>query len=154
LRKVDLLATRDRWLAMSKSVFRQGVGPSLDESASKSSRNSSADIDDIPMDFDRALEEFEGDKEFLMGVVEGFLEHAGNQINAIRRALTDGDSEAVMRKAHSMKGGAATLTADKLSGIAHELEIIGESGLLGRGGDVLTILEKEFHRLEIYVRDI
>jgi HPt (histidine-containing phosphotransfer) domain-containing protein len=139
---------------MSRPVFRQGVAPSLDESGRKSSRDSSADADDIPMDFDRALEEFEGDKKFLMDVVEGFLEHAGNQIDAIRRALSVGDSEVVMRTAHSMKGGAATLTADTLSGIAYELEIIGESGLLESGGDVLTILEQEFHRLKIYVQNI
>jgi HPt (histidine-containing phosphotransfer) domain-containing protein len=156
LRKIDLLATVDRW-TMSRSGSLQEVSPPWDESTRSPRQDRSADTDvhdDIPMDFDRALEEFEGDKEFLMDIVEGFLEHAGNQIDAIRRALSDGDSEVVMRTAHSMKGGAATLMADKLSGIAYELEVIGESGLLERGGDVLKILEKEFHRLEVYVQDI
>ncbi|MBN2516953.1 MAG: Hpt domain-containing protein [Deltaproteobacteria bacterium] len=153
LRKVDFLATIDEW-AMSRSVFKQGVAPSLDESASKSSRYSSIDTDDIPMDFDRALDEFEGDKEFLMVIIDGFLEHAGNQIDSIRRALFDGDSEVVMGEAHSMRGSAAALMADKVFGIAYELETIGESGLLERGGDVLTTLEKEFHRLKGYVQDI
>lgn len=110
--------------------------------------------DDIPMDFDRALEEFEGDREFLMVVIDGFLEHGRNQIASIRGALSDGDSEVVMRVAHSMKGGAATLTADRLSGIAYELEIIGESGSLERGNDILKILEEEFQRLKSFVQSI
>jgi HPt (histidine-containing phosphotransfer) domain-containing protein len=110
--------------------------------------------DDFPIDIDRALEELEGDKEFLIVIIDGFLEQTRKQIDAIRRALSDGDSGTVVREAHSMKGGAFTLIADKLSGIAHELEIIGESGSLDRGGDVLDKLVKEFHRLEIYVQNI
>jgi two-component system sensor histidine kinase/response regulator len=156
LRKIDLLSTVDRW-AMSRLDSLQEVSSPCDESTRNSRQDRSADTDvhdDIPMDIDRTLEEFEGNKEFLMVVIDGFLEHAGNQIDTIRRALSDGDSEMVMRTAHSMKGGAATLTADKLSGIACELEVIGESGSLERGGDVLKILEKEFHRLEVYIQDI
>lgn len=135
-------------------VFRRGVDPSMDDSASKSSHDSLVGTDNAPIDFGRALEEFEGDKEFLMVVIDGFLKQTRNQIESIRRALSDGDSEVVMREAHSMKGGAATLTADMLSGIADELERIGESGLLEKGSDVLNKVEQELHRLEAYVKDI
>lgn len=135
-------------------VFRRGVDPSLDDSDSKSSHDSLVGTDNVPIDFGRALEEFEGDKKFLMVVIDGFLKQTRNQIESIRRALSDGDSEVVMREAHSMKGGAATLTADMLSGIADELERIGESGLLEKGSDVLNKVEQELHRLEAYVKDI
>ena len=106
-----------------------------------------------PMNFEKAIEEFEGDKEFLMEVVDGFLENVTAQIPTIRQAITDGNAEVVRREAHSIKGGSANLTADALSKIAFELENIGKSGLLEGGIETLERLEKEFHRLEAYARE-
>ena len=63
------------------------------------------------MDFARAIEEFEG------------------------------DAEVVRREAHSIKGGAANLTANDLSRIAFEIENIGISGMLEEGIDSLQKLE-------------
>jgi HPt (histidine-containing phosphotransfer) domain-containing protein len=105
------------------------------------------------MDFDKAVEEFEGDKEFLMEVLEGFLDNVRAQIGTIHQAITDGDAETVRSEAHSIKGGAANLTADELSRIAFELEDIDKSGALEGGIESLCRLEKEFHRLEVYARN-
>jgi len=107
-----------------------------------------------PMNFEKAVEEFEGDKEFLMEVLEGFAENVTAQIGTIQKAISDGDAEVVRREAHSIKGGAANLTADELSGVAFELENIGKSGVLEEGMEVLERLEKEFHRLEDYKGEI
>ena len=106
-----------------------------------------------PMNFELAIEEFEGDKELLMEVLEGFLENVRNQIVTIKQALSNGDTEVVSKEAHSIKGGAANLTADELSRIAFELEDIGKSGVLEGGIEVLERFEKEFCRLETYARD-
>ena len=105
------------------------------------------------MNFERAVQEFEGDKEFLMEVLEGFLGNVGTQIGTIRRAISDGDAETVRREAHSIKGGAANLTADALSEIAFELENIGKSGVLEQGFETLKKLEQEFFRLERFTRN-
>ena len=107
-----------------------------------------------PMNLDRAIEEFEGDKGFLMEVLEGFLENVRAQIGTIQQAISDGDAEIVRKEAHSIKGGAANLTADKLSKIALELENIGQSGVLEGGTEALERLKKEFYRLEGYVRNL
>jgi HPt (histidine-containing phosphotransfer) domain-containing protein len=106
------------------------------------------------MNLERAIEEFEGDKDFLMEVLNGFLDNVRTQLGTIRQAISDGDSEAVRRETHSIKGGAANLTADKLSSIAFELENIGKSGVLEGGIEALERLEKEFYRLEGYVRNL
>ncbi len=105
------------------------------------------------MDFQRAIEEFEGDKGFLMEVLNGFLDNVRSQIETIHKAISDGDAEVVRKEAHSIKGGAANLCADKLSRIVLELEDIGKSGLLEGGTEVLERLERELHRLEVYARD-
>jgi HPt (histidine-containing phosphotransfer) domain-containing protein len=49
------------------------------------------------------------------------------------------------REAHSIKGGAASLTVDDFSGIALELENIGKYGILTKGVETLERFEKEFH---------
>ncbi len=67
------------------------------------------------------------------------------------QAISDGDAESVRREAHSIKGGAANLTATALSGIAFDLENIGKSGMLEEGIDSLQKLEREFFRLERFV---
>ena len=59
----------------------------------------------------------------------------------------------VKREAHSIKGGAANLTADELSSVALELENIGKSGVLEGGAEDLERLEKEVYRLEDYVKN-
>ena len=106
---------------------------------------------EAPMEYAKALEEFEGDEEFLMEVLEGFIGNVTSQIKLIRQAISDGDAEVVRREAHSIKGGAANLTANDLSGIAFEIENIGKSGMLEEGIDSLQKLEREFFRLERFV---
>jgi CheY-like chemotaxis protein len=101
-----------------------------------------------PMEYEMALEEFEGDEAFLMEALEGFIENVTSQIGSIRQAISEGDGEAVRKEAHSIKGGAANLTADVLSGIAFELENIGKSGDLKEGIEALEKLEQEVFRLE------
>ncbi|MBW2119167.1 MAG: Hpt domain-containing protein [Deltaproteobacteria bacterium] len=59
----------------------------------------------------------------------------------------------VRSEAHSIKGGAANLTADALSKVALELENIGKSNVLEGGIKVLERLENEFHHLEVYARE-
>ncbi|MCF8144947.1 MAG: PAS domain S-box protein [Deltaproteobacteria bacterium] len=101
-----------------------------------------------PMDFEKTLNEFEGDKALLMEVLKGFVVNVKEQIKIIGRALLTQDAERVRREAHSIKGGAANLRADQLSRIAFELEKIGKSGELEQGIDVLERLQTELAELE------
>lgn len=111
---------------------------------------SKTDKANTPINFEKAVAEFDGDKEFFIGVLEGFMENVRDQIETLRQAVSDGDAELVRREAHSIKGGAANLTADELSKIAFKLENIGQSEVLEEGFEVLGRLEKEFQRLEAY----
>ncbi len=69
-------------------------------------------------------------------------------------AISDGDAELVKREAHSIKGGAANLTANELSGIAFELENIGKSNTLEASTVILERLEKEFYRLDAFAKGL
>ncbi|HIJ20167.1 MAG TPA: response regulator [Deltaproteobacteria bacterium] len=114
-------------------------------------RNSQSTVNETaPMDFAGAIEEFEGDADFLKGVLKSFIENVSSQIEIIRQALSDKDAETVRREAHSIKGGAAILFANGLSGVAFELEKMGQSNHLEQGIQVLEKLEKEFQLLEAF----
>ena len=102
----------------------------------------------LPMDFEKALNEFEGDEPLLMEILKGFMENVRGQIKVIQQALMSQDADQVRREAHSIKGGASNLRADELSRIAFELENIGKSGKLERGIEALKRLEKELDDLE------
>ncbi len=106
---------------------------------------------DAPLDFERALAEFEGNREFLTGLLERFLENVRNQLGIIREALDRADSEILRREAHAIKGGAANLAAAELSSAAAELEKTAKSGSLGEAAGELEKLEKAYRRLDEFV---
>ena len=106
-----------------------------------------------PMDFQKALDEFKGNREILVEVLAGFLKTVRLQINTMQGAIRSKDAEALWKEAHSIKGGAANLVAKELSRLALELEQTGKAGALENAIEALDPFEKEFQRLEDYVRD-
>ena len=74
-----------------------------------------------PMDYARLLEEFE-DAALVEQALRVFLDKADEQMEILRRALADGDSDALRREAHSIKGAAGTLEAPMLADAARALE--------------------------------
>ncbi len=108
---------------------------------------------DPPIDLERAVREFDADREFLRELVGGFLNNVREQVELLRAAMEKGDAETVRREAHSIKGGAANICAESLSLAAWKLETAGKSGSLDNGREMLGELQHEFCRLEGYVRD-
>ena len=106
-----------------------------------------------PMDFDRALKEFDGERDFLMELLGDFLGHTQAHVDNITRALTDNEAETVMREAHAIKGGAASLTADELAQIAFELEKMGRSENMEQGAAVNARLQDEVNRLKKFFQE-
>jgi len=104
-----------------------------------------------PMDFERALKEFEGDEALMMEVLKDFVSNVRGQIGIIRQALMTQDAERVGREAHSIKGGAANLRADGLSSIAFELENLVKLGKLERGMETLNKLQEELSNLDKFI---
>ena len=105
---------------------------------------------DAPMDYEKALAEYEGDQAFLMTVLNGFLERAKTQMQALQQALKNGDAERVREEAHAIKGGSGILRARALSEVALELETIGRSGALEGGLEVFERMERELRLLGAY----
>ncbi|MDJ0780822.1 MAG: PAS domain S-box protein [Desulfosarcinaceae bacterium] len=107
---------------------------------------------DDPIDYAQALEEFDGDPEFLLEVLTGFVDNLGAQTLLLHTAIREGDGDAVTKESHAIKGGAANLTADWLANAAESLEIAGRSGSLTGAEEMLAHLEAEARRLEEFVQ--
>jgi two-component system, sensor histidine kinase and response regulator len=75
------------------------------------------------MNFDKALKEFEGDKELLVSLIESFNTNIQLQLIEMRKSLVCADFESIQRESHGIKGGAANLCAMPLSNAAKSLEI-------------------------------
>ena len=103
-----------------------------------------------PLDFESCVNMLGGDRAMLLELLAEFSGHLKIQVEAIAIALAEANSDVVCQVAHSIKGGAAVLSAHPLMNAAAVLEEIGKSGDLAKGGDCFRILEREVARLRVY----
>ncbi len=143
----DLIAIVEKWLPARS--FEEAAHGMSDKNTMRQIGLSTDDANP-PLDINRALDEFDGDRVLLMKLINGFIDIVRGQINIIRKAISEGDMDVVRSEAHSIKGGAANLTAMDLSQIALGLEKMAKTGTSDGSMDVLSRLEQEFLRLEAF----
>lgn len=146
-----LIAMVEKWAG---SHCAQGMEGPADPEEKPNADNPGSSGGHDPMDLSRALVEFDDDREFLKGILGGYVKTVKGQIENMRNAIARGRAEEVKKDAHSIKGGAANLTAEALATCARELEQLSGTGVLHGAMDVLGRLEREFSRLEEYARRI
>jgi CheY-like chemotaxis protein len=105
-----------------------------------------------PIDLDRALDEFMGEKEVLYSVLNEFVAKVRSQMEAIQRAFLSLDFKEIAREAHSIKGGAANLTANKVAGIASALEKAAGLSQAELARQLIGRLEDKLLQLESYLQ--
>ena len=108
----------------------------------------------FPLDLDRAIQEFMGEKEILYDVLQKFVTSAGYQIDNIRQSILCLDYGEIGSEAHAIKGAAANLTADKLAGLASDLEHAAKKQQPDKVGKLAGKLEREFLNLEEYIQQL
>jgi HPt (histidine-containing phosphotransfer) domain-containing protein len=87
------------------------------------------------------LARVDGDRELLAEVIGLFLEDGPMQIEAMRRGLADGDSNAVRRAAHSLAGAAGNFGATDVTASARALEAEALAGNLAASKELFTALQ-------------
>lgn len=157
LTRKHFLAMVDKWTGVSADVQTEDSSgltiTQRDRKTPNESGNFQRPIDpqgdrEPPMDFERALSEFEGDKSLLMEVLGGFIQNVRAQIKIIQDALIARNADRVREEAHAIKGGAANLRAERLSRMAFELEHISKSGEMEKGAEAVKNLELELNELD------
>jgi HPt (histidine-containing phosphotransfer) domain-containing protein len=130
----------DKKIEDDNKIYEQAQS---NESSSRSTNSESnlldvaemvVDIDDtndsskshLPFDYDEYLDEI-GEHDLLVMIVQKFIENLEKQIPMIQHAIEKNDFETLRHESHSIKGGAATLTAMPLSVAAKKLEMHGKN---------------------------
>jgi signal transduction histidine kinase/DNA-binding response OmpR family regulator len=100
-----------------------------------------------------ALDRIGGDEELLQELCHIFLEESPKLLQRLHQAVAAGDTDGVMRAAHSFKGEAGYLGADGTSHAARQLEDMGHNKDLSRARDTLALLDREVANLHLDLKD-
>jgi two-component system sensor histidine kinase/response regulator len=104
--------------------------------------------DQEPMDVDAALKRVMGDRSFLWEQVDLFRKSMPEELAALRSEAANGETESLARRAHALKGAAASLSIKSISELALEIETRGRNQDLTGLDSVLNRLETEFAQLD------
>jgi len=103
---------------------------------------------DAVFNVEALLRRLMGDRQLAGTIVKGFLQDAPLQLNILRERLNQGDAPGARRQAHLLKGAAATVSAERLRGIALEMERAGAAGQLSHCGKLMPYAAEEFERFK------
>jgi two-component system, sensor histidine kinase and response regulator len=123
---------------MFRAIENLGSGP----------EKPAAPLDSDILDRREVLYRFDDDMELLREAVQDFLEECPRRLAALRGALACGDSDAVARLAHAVKGSVGNFAARRAVDAAQKLETIGREGEAARGLEAYTELEEAIERLK------
>jgi HPt (histidine-containing phosphotransfer) domain-containing protein len=104
--------------------------------------------------FDRLLESFGSDADFLAEMLDTYFDDSPKQIAAMEAALAAGDAEGLRRAAHSLKSNSATFGALAFSAQAKEIEMMAKQGELPAAEAKVASLAAEYPRVELALREL
>jgi HPt (histidine-containing phosphotransfer) domain-containing protein len=99
------------------------------------------------LDREGLLDRVDGDRSLLLDMIQIFMEQVPGLTDTLRRAVAEGDAQALRRTAHTIKGVTGELAAPNARRLAMTLEDLGETGRLPDAPAVLADLEAELERL-------
>ncbi|HCR71453.1 MAG TPA: histidine kinase [Anaerolineae bacterium] len=93
------------------------------------------------------------DADFIKELIHTFLEDAPNQIEQMKVAIQNKDTESFTRAAHTVKSNAATFGATELANLARELESLGRENNL-EIGNKLQVMEEAFNQVKNQLEEL
>jgi HPt (histidine-containing phosphotransfer) domain-containing protein len=93
-----------------------------------------------------------GDEDFLLELVELYLEDTEAQIQALETALDAGDRDGTRTWAHTLKGASASFGAGTLRELFHRMEAGAREGQLAKVSTTLVQAKQEFERLQDFLK--
>jgi CheY-like chemotaxis protein/HPt (histidine-containing phosphotransfer) domain-containing protein len=89
-----------------------------------------------------------GDKDLASKVIAGFLDDTPRQLRTLKKMLEEGDADGARRQTHSLKGAAATMSAEALRALCSEAQDAATSMDLSRALALLPRLQEQFELLK------
>ena len=81
-----------------------------------------------PVNMDRVREASMDDEEFMMELLDIFLDDMPKQLERLRKGVETQDAESVAMTAHRMKGSSGNVGANPLSDLCRQVETSGRNG--------------------------
>jgi CheY-like chemotaxis protein/HPt (histidine-containing phosphotransfer) domain-containing protein len=104
---------------------------------------------EVPVvDWEAAVNHFEGDIDLLKEIAEMFLEESPILMYQMKEALNRGDNAALERAAHTIKGSVGNFAAKPAFDAALRVEAIGRDSEMRHADDAYNKLEEEIARLK------
>jgi CheY-like chemotaxis protein/HPt (histidine-containing phosphotransfer) domain-containing protein len=103
---------------------------------------------DLPVDLKRFKDFTGGDKDFEKEIIDLFLKDTLKHIARLETAINGDNASDVEAAAHSIKGAAANMGAEKFRKLAQDLETKGNACALCDIGDGLELLKSAFAEIE------
>ncbi len=88
-----------------------------------------------------------GEPDVLTEVLRLFLREVPLRMDRLRNAWAAGNIEEVYRAAHSLKGSAGNIGAQRLLGVCRQLDEMGRAGDLTEAAPLVAALGLEFDRV-------
>lgn len=83
-----------------------------------------------------------GGKDFLLRMIDNFINQAPKRIETARKSLETGDLKAIHLICHSLKASSANLGAAKVQEVSERIEEMASIGLREHIGEALDMLQK------------
>jgi HPt (histidine-containing phosphotransfer) domain-containing protein len=90
-----------------------------------------------------------GEFDFLVELIDSFLEEAPQLLAELGQCVEDGDAAGVRRVAHSLKSNGADFGATTFSGLCKDLEMVGKSGALEGATDLSARVMDEYEHVQV-----
>ena len=92
--------------------------------------------------------------EFVVELVDTFLEEAPRMLEDLRKALAARDADKFRRAAHSLKSNGNTFGALRFGAMARELELSGVESALATKPDPVAALAQEYALVKAALMDL
>jgi PAS domain S-box-containing protein len=114
----------------------------------------SVEAQSLPVyDLESMIDRMAGEEDIARRVTEVFMEELPRLFANLKEALAAGDAEKVQLRAHSIKGGAANISAERVRAVAAEMEDEAGEGNLEAVAARVVQLESAIQELEEAVRE-
>jgi CheY-like chemotaxis protein len=105
-------------------------------------------LEDDIFDKNSFLDRLMGDEGLAREIIEGFLEDSLRQIDIIKDAVDNGNSNVINFRAHTLKGASANISATALKKLAYQIEIAGKTGDLVKAASLIPKLDAQYKVLK------
>jgi signal transduction histidine kinase/CheY-like chemotaxis protein/HPt (histidine-containing phosphotransfer) domain-containing protein len=120
-----------------------------EEVQEESAQSPKSPADEPCLDWQGALRNLEGDEEFLLELVEMFLDQYPAMLAAVEEAVSGEEGDELKRAAHSLKGSSQVIGGRATAAVALQLESMGRSGNFTEVLPALRSLQENLAELKV-----